>query len=245
MTIRRQYSLPNCTLILEGLSDGTPGSPLDARPLMTILVNAECHFIGQKQPLSGGRDFFESLVHTVSRYAQEFLSQLHHPKLPGDQPQLVQLKKLRDKNLHRLTVLPVPEAVPVGGGKFPTSQSYFQPQQGTVEMDLTTVQLFDLVEAIDQFLADRQTLPDIGVTFQPLSRRYRKADEPLAKRATPAAVGVTGLTVAAIAFMLMPVPQVRQPKPTATQANTTNTASHRRRGRGECRRPSLPRTAPA
>lgn len=245
MTIRRQYSLPNCTLILEGLSDGTPGSPLDARPLMTILVNAECHFIGQKQPLSGGRDFFESLVHTVSRYAQEFLSQLHHPKLPGDQPQLVQLQKLRDKNLHRLTVLPAPEAVPVGGGKmFPTSQSYFQPQQGTVEMDLTTVQLFDLVEAIDQFLADRQTLPDIGVTFQPLSRRYRKADEPLAKRATPAAVGVTGLTVAAIAFMLMPVPQVRQPKPAATQANTTNTASPSPTGQPPTATPTPPTPSP-
>lgn len=226
MTIRRQYSLPNCTLILEGLSDGTPGSPLDTRPLMTILVNAECHFIGQKQPLSGGRDFFESLVHTVSRYAQEFLSQLHHPKLPGDKPQLIQLQKLPEQNLHRLTVLPVPEAVPVGGGKmFPNSPSHFQPQQGTVEMDLTTVQLFDLVEAIDQFLADRQTLPDLGVTFQPLSRRYRKADQPLAKRAAPAAVGVTGLTVAAIAFLLMPVPQVREPKPAQTQASTTNTAS--------------------
>lgn len=225
MTIRRQYSLPNCTLILEGLSDGTAGSTSEARPLMNILVNAECHFIGQKQPLSGGRDFFESLVHSASRYAQEFLSQVHHPKLPGDKPQLVQLQKLRDKNLHRLTVLPVAEAVPVGGGKMFPTPSHFPSQQGAVEMNLTTVQLFDLVEAIDQFLADRQTLPDLGVTFQPLPRRYRQADQPLAKRAAPAAMGLTGLTVAAIAFMLIPIPQVRQPKPAESQASTTNIAS--------------------
>lgn len=226
MTIRRQYSLPNCTLLLEGLSDGTPGNPMDARPLMTILVNAECHFTGQQQRLSGGRDFFESLVHSVSRYAQEFLSQIHHPKLPGDKPSLVQLHKLKDKNLHRLMVLPVAAAVPVGGGNmFPNAQSRFQPQQDAVEMDLTTVQLFDLVEAIDQFLADRQTLPDLGVTLQPLPKRYRKADQPLAKRAAPAAVGLTGLTVAAIAFLLVPVPQLRQPKPAQSQANATKTAS--------------------
>jgi Domain of unknown function (DUF4335) len=226
MTIRRQYSLPNCTLLLEGLSDGTPGNPMDARPLMTILVNAECHFTGQPQRLSGGRDFFESLVHSVSRYAQEFLSQMHHPKLPGDKPELVQLHKLTDRNLHRLMVLPAPVEVPVGGGKmFPNAQGYFQPQQGTLDMELTTVQLFDLVEAIDQFLADRQTLPDLGVTLQPLPRRYRKADQPLAKRAAPAAVGLTGLTVAAIAFMLVPVPQVRQPKPVQSQANVTKTAT--------------------
>ncbi|HEY9672257.1 MAG TPA: DUF4335 domain-containing protein, partial [Waterburya sp.] len=82
MTIRRQYSLPNCTLILEGLSDAPPtsGGQIDARPLMTMLVSAECHFSGIAQPLSGGRDFLESLVRAVSRYAQEFLSQVHHPK---------------------------------------------------------------------------------------------------------------------------------------------------------------------
>ena len=73
MTIRRQYSLPNCTLILEGLSDtnATNSGLLDPRPLMTILVNAQCHFPGHDYFLEGGRDFFESLVSAVSRYAQE------------------------------------------------------------------------------------------------------------------------------------------------------------------------------
>lgn len=221
MTIRRQYILPNCTLILEGLSDGTLGQ-LDARPLMTILVNAECHFTGHQQRLSGGRDFFESLVHSVSRYAQEFLSQVHHPKLPGDKSQVL-LQKVKGKDLHRLTLLPAAEAVPTGGG-YPAT-SHFQPQQETVQMDLTTVQLFDLVDAIDQFLGDRQTLPDIGVTLQPLPRRYRSADEPIAKRAAPAALGVTSLAVAAIAFLLVPVPQVREPKPTESTPTTSNTAS--------------------
>jgi hypothetical protein len=229
MTIRRQYILPNCTLILEGLSDGTGavGNQLDARPLMTLLVNAECHFVGQAQRLSGGRDFFESLVQSVNRYAQEFLSQVHHPKAHGDKPELVQLQYVKDKNLHRLTMVPTPGAVPVssGGGMFYESGPHFQKSQGAVQIDLTTVQLFDLVDAIDQFLTDRQTLPDLSVTLEPVSRRHRRADEPLAKRAAPAAVGVTGLAVAAIALFLVPVPQVRQPKLAESQPNTTKTSS--------------------
>lgn len=224
-TIRRQYSLPNCTLILEGLTDGMTGSQLDARPLMNILVNAECHFVGQEQRLSGGRDFFESLVQSVSRYAQEFLSQIHYPKLQGDKPELVQMQRLKDKNLHRLILLPTAEALSTGGRKSYESVSYSPASVGMIQLDLTTVQLFDLVEGIDQFLADRQTLPDVGITLQPLPKRYRKADEPMAKRAAPAAVGVTSLAVAAIAFLLVPVPQVRQPKPVESKSNATQTAS--------------------
>lgn len=236
MTIRRQYSLPNCTLILEGLSDGAAtavGGQLDTRPLMTMLVNAECRFVGQEQYLSGGRDFFDSLVISVSRYAQEFLSQVPHPKPPGDKPDLVQLQKLKDKNLHRLTVLPVAEALPAGFGlgmeANPTS--YAANRQGIpVQMDLTTVQLFDLVEGIDQFLADRRTLPDLTVSLEPVSKRYRKADQPVAKRAAPAAVGISTLALSAIAFFLLPVPQVRkpaalQPSPTETTANNSNNNS--------------------
>lgn len=228
MTIRRQYSLPNCTLVLEGLSDAPPtgGGQIDARPLMTMLVSAECHFSGIAQPLSGGRDFLESLVRAVSRYAQEFLSQVHHPKLHGDQPELVQLQKLSDKNLHRLTLLATPNAIPVNTGGGMTSAPYgIMPQGQPTQIDLTTVQLFDLVEAIDQFLADRRTLPDLAVSLEPVSRRYRNADEPFTKRAAPAAMGVAGLAVSAFVLLLLPTPKMRQPKPATPQPNASATAS--------------------
>ena len=226
MTIRRQYSLPNCTLVLEGLSDNPPtgGGLIDSRPLMTILVNAECYFSGAEQPLRGGRDFFESLVRSVSHYAQEFLSQVHHPKLHGDKPELVQFQKLPDKNLHRLILFAMAEAIPAhSGGGMPPSPFAGMAQGVAGQLTLTTVQLFDLVEAIDQFLADGRTLPDLKVSLEPVSKRHRKADEPMAKRAAPAALGITGLALSAIAFFLVPIP--REPKPPTPQPNASNTAS--------------------
>ncbi|HBB35086.1 MAG TPA: DUF4335 domain-containing protein [Cyanobacteria bacterium UBA8803] len=233
MTIRRQYSLPNCTLILEGLSDATAavGTQLDPRPLMTILVNAECHFAGHQQPISGGRDFFESLVLSVSNYAQEFLSQVHHPKLHGDKHPIVQLKQLPDKNLHRLIVLPTGEtfssSLDIGSG----ASAAVMEQKTPLQLDLTTVQLFDLVEAIDQFLADRRTLPDLEVVLAPVSRRYRQADQPITQRAAPAALGMTSLTLAAIAFFWIPIPEVR--KPPQPQPNATETTSPNSEGQGQ------------
>ncbi|NES19495.1 MAG: DUF4335 domain-containing protein [Symploca sp. SIO3E6] len=203
MTIRRQYSLPNCTLILEGLSDpnATPSGQLDPRPLMTILVNAQCHFPGQDYLLEGGRDFFESLVSAVSRHAQESLSQVSHPKLDGAQPAMVQLEKVEDKNLHQLTQLAAAE----------------KEQGQSLQIDLTTVQLFDLVEAIDQFLADGRTLPDINVGIEPVSKRYRKAEIPMTQRAAPAAVGMTSLVLAAVALFFVPVPELSETQLTITE----------------------------
>ncbi|HEY9605019.1 MAG TPA: DUF4335 domain-containing protein [Allocoleopsis sp.] len=227
MTIRRQYSLPNCTLILEGLSDGATGGQLDPRPLMNILVNAECHFTGTNQSLSGGRDFLESLVRAVNDYAQEFLSQIHHPHLHGDKANIVELQRVPGQNLHRLTLTPVGEAIPTGVSTGMTqSASYGLMEQGKPrQLDITTVQLFDLVEAIDQFLADRRTLPDLSVTLEPVSRRYRKADQPIAQRAAPATLGITSLAVAAIALSLVPVPRGREPKAVTPQPTARQTAS--------------------
>ncbi|MDF0554472.1 DUF4335 domain-containing protein [Kamptonema sp. UHCC 0994] len=212
MTIQRLYSLPNCTLILEGLSDGTAApSQFDLRPAFSILMSAECRFIGQGQPLTGGRDFFESLVKAVSSYAQEFLSGV--PSLAGDSTKLslVQLHRIND-NLHRLTVQSLePEKTPSAESKplLPT------------QIDLTTVQLFDLVEAVDQFFADSQTLPELSLQLAPVSKRHAKATEPIAKRALPAAVGMSSLALAAIAFFFVPIPEIQRPKDPVPQPNVS------------------------
>ncbi len=209
MTIRRQYSLPNCTLVLEGLSDGSVASQLDIRPVLSILMSAECYVSGLADPLTGGREFFESLVRAVSSYAQEFMSGVHYPDRYGPNLGMVQLHKI-DGNSHRLTVLPTSP----GDGTQIAEKTKL-----SAEVDLTTVQLFDLVEAIDQFFADTQTLPELSLQLTPISKRYIKSAEPLAKRSLPAAVGVSSLALAAMAFFLVPVPEVQRPRDPVPQPN--------------------------
>ncbi len=209
MTIRRQYSLPNCTLVLEGLSDGSSASQLDKRPVLSILMSAECYVTGLGEPLSGGREFFESLVRVVSSYAQEFMSGVHYPDRYGPNLGMVQLHRI-DGNLHRLTVLPTETDSP---------SQIDQKTEPSAKVDLTTVQLFDLVEAIDQFFADTQTLPELSLQLTPISKRYVKSAEPLAKRSLPAVVGVSSLALAAMAFFLVPVPEVQRPRDPVPQPN--------------------------
>ena len=209
MTIRRQYSLPNCTLVLEGLSDGSAASQLDMRPVLSILMSAECYVSGLAEPLTGGREFFESLVRAVSSYAQEFMSGVHYPDRYGPNLGMVQLHKI-DGNSHRLTVLPAS----TGSGT-----EIVEKTELSAEVDLTTVQLFDLVEAIDQFFADTQTLPELSLQLTPISKRYIKSAEPLAKRSLPAVVGVSSLALAAMAFFLVPVPEVQRPRDPVPQPN--------------------------
>ena len=209
MTIRRQYSLPNCTLVLEGLSDGSAASQLEMRPVLSILMSAECYVTGLGEPLSGGREFFESLVRAVSSYAQEFMSGVHYPDRYGPNLGMVQLHRI-DGNSHRLTVLPAEAG---------TATQIDQKTELSAEVDLTTVQLFDLVEAIDQFFADTQTLPELSLQLTPISKRYIKSAEPLAKRSLPAVVGVSSLALAAMAFFLVPVPEVQRPRDPVPQPN--------------------------
>ncbi len=227
MNIQRKYSLPNCTLLLEGLSDASRAAHYqEMRPELSILVNAECYLAGY-QPLEGGREFFESLVRAVSGYAQEFLSNVPNPLAHNSESELVQFQKIHT-NRHRLIVQSDAQ-------KSVESQT----NNGTpIQLDLTTVQLFDLVEAVDQFFADSQTLPELSLELQPVGKGSGFASQALLKQAVPAGVGVSSLAVAAIAFGLIPAPQGRQPEPqlqdqtnSKTQgvapsaANTTNPTS--------------------
>ncbi len=212
MTIQRKYSLPNCTLILEGLSVSTNATQIQdsIRPVLSILVSAECHFANIKKSISGGRDFFESLVTAVSAYAQEFLSQVTHPEAHDRASGLVQLQKI-DFNRHRLIIQPeIKEPEPsVDNGA----------TSAPIEIDLTTVQLFDLVEAVDQFFADSQTLPDMSLQLAPVSKRFTRSGPQLVKQAVPATVGATSLALAAIAFFVAPIPEPRPPE-VRSQSNT-------------------------
>ncbi|QHG19187.1 DUF4335 domain-containing protein [Nostoc sp. ATCC 53789] len=213
MNIQRKYSLPNCTLLLEGLSDVTRAAHFqEMRPELSILVNAECYLSGYNQPLTGGREFFESLVRAVSGYAQEFLSSVPNPQAHNQESELVEFRKV-DSNRHRLIIHS--EGTPEG---FDHSNNSKRPP---IEIDLNTVQLFDLVEAVDQFFADTQTLPELSLELQPVTRRYGGASQALVRQAVPAAVGVSSLAVAAIAFNLIPPPQLRPPQPTADEQSSS------------------------
>ncbi|MEH2396768.1 DUF4335 domain-containing protein [Nostoc sp.] len=220
MNIQRKYSLPNCTLLLEGLSDVSRVAHFqEMRPELSILVNAECYLSGYNQPLTGGREFFESLVRAVSGYAQEFLSSVPNPQAHNQESELVEFQKV-DSNRHRLIIHS--EGAPEGFESHSNNS-----KRPAIEIDLNTVQLFDLVEAVDQFFADTQTLPELSLELQPVTRRYGGASQALIRQAVPAAVGVSSLAVAAIAFNLIPPPQMRppQPKPQEQTSSTINNIS--------------------
>ncbi|MDJ0581295.1 DUF4335 domain-containing protein [Crocosphaera sp.] len=207
MNIQRQYNLPNCTLVLQGLTNNTPTDNSDPRPVLSILVNTECRFLGISQKLQGGSSLLENLVKTVSEYAQGYLSGIPHPVQSLSEEDKINLESVPGQHLHRLTW-------------YPSSQT-----DNPVEINLTTVQLFDLVEAIDQFVADGVTLPNLTLQLKPLSRRYRPPDEPLAQRAVPATLGIASLVVAAFALFFIPSPEVKEPEPDLSVPTTETTPS--------------------
>jgi hypothetical protein len=197
MTIRRQYSLPNCTLIIDGLSDGTSTTGIpDSRPIVSSLFNAECHFVGCEQPLFGGRDFLTSLVTTVSNYAQAFLSGIPHHIQAQTPSSLVSIVRGERDNIHHL------EAKLESS---PTDAIASKPTR----VNLSTIQLFDLLEAIDQFLADRRTLPDIMIPLQPTRKALA---QPISAQAVPVGLGLASLVVASLVGYALPAPQVSAPK---------------------------------
>lgn len=210
MTIQRQYSLPNCKLIVEGLESGASPNAT-GRPVVAIVTNAECHFVGYEKPLSGGREFLESLANEVSGYAQEYLSAVPHTHPHSGASKPVHLQRI-DTDLHRLTVH--------GSG----STGLNGDNGAGFQMDLKTVQLFDLVEAIDQLYADTQTLPDLALSLTPVSKRHAVTREPIAKQVVPIAVGLSGLAAAAIALFFIPIPE-RRPEAAASDNSPITTAT--------------------
>ncbi len=209
MNTKRQYSLPNCNLILEGLEDADAENAdiLSGQAPMSILINAECHLLKSNQKLSGGSVFLQNLAHTVSNYTQGLLSGLSQSDHSTTEYPQVSIAQLTEQHLHRLTLEPEPNS-----------------EETKTEIDLSTVELFDLVDAIDQFYADRSTLPNMTLELKPVSKRYRKPEQPLAERLTPVAIGFSSLAIAAGALFMIPPPEIAPPE-SAPVNQTTETES--------------------
>lgn len=196
MTIQRQYVLPNCSLILEGLST-------DDFNVLSVLANAEFKIIGVEKSLEGGSEFFKALIVAVSAYCQRLLSGLEHPEHMDSQSSLVAVESAEGQ-YHRLILKPEILSEPSDDASEKSSE--------VKTIQLSTVQLFDMAEAIDQFYADAQTLPDFSVNLAPLPRKYVRAAEPLAQRAIPPLLGFGTLAVAALGLFFLPVPELVEPE---------------------------------
>lgn len=207
MSIKRQYSQPNCVLVLEGLEDTSEAEVgiLDGQSPMSILVNAECNFVSADRTISGGSVFLENLAQAVNAYTQSLLSGLSHPQPTATEYPQIQLEKISDNHLHRLSVEPDPNS-----------------GESKQILDLTTVELFDLVDTLDQLYSDRSTLPHLSLELKALGKRYRTPEQPLVERATPAVVGAVSLVLASAFLFLIPPPQVPEPQG-ETEATPTPT----------------------
>ncbi len=211
MTIKRQYTLPNCNLILEGMSSEDINNL--AAP-MTILLNVECQFPGTGNPLVGGRDFLEGLIQAVNVYAQSLLSGVTAARAAVNSAHGVTLRPHGQGPYHVLAVASTDKA----------------DDNPPAEVKLTTAQLFDLMDAVDQLLADSQTLPDLTLTLAPLARRETQAQVPFVQQAAPIAVGTSGLAAAAALLLWLPVPElepirVEEGGATPTEASTSTTSA--------------------
>jgi Domain of unknown function (DUF4335) len=207
MSVQRQYSLPYCTLALEGLSQGALTSDAFGRPSLDVVIRFECKLMGQDKRLVGGKELLEGLQVASAEAAQSWLSGVQPlrghftPKGGGDD---VLLTPTQDDHFD----LTVQQTV------LATSEPSTEP----VHLKLSLLQLFDLVEAFDQLLADSQTLPKLAWQPTSLLRSQSSTTGSSLKNTAPPFLGTSGLAVAAALLFLMPIPQVRRsPEPSAPQ----------------------------
>jgi len=194
MLLQRQYRLPNCTLRIEGLS-----SPHQGGEQLDVVTVCECDIVGQSTGLKGGKELLVALLNSVPAAAQTWLSGVKLRRSPQREIQV------EAQGFNQV-------ALRIPGHLVDSPQEW-------VELHLTWLQLADLVEALDQFCSDSQTLP----TFQSLPRRAIAPAVPLRQQLTPLGIGAASLAVMAAIFFHLPVPERRpdEPTPAPLQQQTT------------------------
>jgi hypothetical protein len=136
--IQRSYSLPSCTLLVDGIITGGD--------VMSILTSFSCRFSHHTEPIVGGLELLNALVKVVGAYAQALKSNTL-VAIPEKQVRL----EPEGKHLHVLSV------------SLNAADAY-NPKQ--LQIKLNTIQLFDLMESLDRLCCDPITLPDLKLVTQ-------------------------------------------------------------------------------
>jgi hypothetical protein len=196
MTIKRTYSSPNCTLLVEGISPGNSDA-------LSILINFECRFQHTPKIVTGGREVLDALVKSVGQYVQD---------LSVGNPAIVEIAPVRlepiSPHVHRLQIDPSSD---VSNGSDRSDRD-----MSPVEISLNVLQLFDLMESIDRLCLDGQTLTDLKLVTDTSDVVIQSRAK---ERIVPAAMGIAGFAIAAAAMFFVPVPKPQpQPQP---QSQTT------------------------
>jgi Domain of unknown function (DUF4335) len=204
MPIQRQYSLPDCVLTLDGLSNTLDNTATGNRSELSVLTRFECYFAGEKSPLVGGREFLDGLVAATNHCAQAWISGIKSATKTDDSK--VQIQPAQDGGF----TLTVPAALLFQGSaaSLAETEGLEKPAQA---LHISAVQLFDLMEAVDQLTADQQTLPELQVAIQPRSRKEVMSPQLVLEQSAPIALGAAGVAIAAAAVFFMPVPKVPTP----------------------------------
>ena len=205
LTIQRQFSLPNCVLILEGFNvDGTSSS----RPLLSTLTHFECHFGSEAKIIKGGRDLLNILAERVHSQAQSLLSGIQTKTTSSTADTSLSLHPVDSGNYQ----------LKIAGSLLQDSADSNSSED--LDLKLNSVQLFDLVEALDQLMEDQQTLPDLSLQLRPLSRKEAKSPEAVTQKFVPFSLGVVSLALVAAVSFVMPIPEVLKPAPPAGENNS-------------------------
>lgn len=188
--IQRSYSLPSCTLLIDGIS--TSGDNL------SILSGFSCRFSHQPEAIAGGLDLLKALVKVVGAYAQALKSNTPLT-IPEGQVRL----EPEGKYLHLLSIT-------ANEANANTTQK--------IEIKLNTVQLFDLMESLDRLCCDATTLPDLRLVTQISDYRSQAQLNSQAVPAIAGVISLV-IAATVLYFVPTPKPETKpaQPVPAQTQ----------------------------
>ncbi|HIK36411.1 MAG: DUF4335 domain-containing protein [Geminocystis sp.] len=198
--VERVYTSPNCILSLQGFAQEEKNNQTPL-PTMSVVSLVNLQIVGHPLTLQGGLVFLEHLLRATSAYCQQFLSGLPHPVEFADNHHHISFSFIPERKRHLLT---------------------WQPEKDNIEkqwqIELTTVQLFDLLDTLDQLIVDPYTLPQLRDEVKPLPRHYKRGEKNPVEQSAPAALGFVFFAAAAVVLFLMPHPSTikdpnQEPRP--------------------------------